>query len=125
MEIRTCLLISEDCDDQLEFSEALYEISSDTIMITVTHARKAMDLLQRKVHLPDFIFLDLSINEIHPDVFLTALKSDSDLEKIPIIAYGDYSEFDQVTTEGITAFLERDYSYSDLRVFLMKVINKG
>ncbi len=122
MRSRTCLLVSEDPDDQLEFSEALNEISSDTILIIVVHAEKAMELLIKKLHVPDFIFFDLSVNGIQPDIFFSALQNDPMLERIPLVVYGDYSQYDEVKTDGISTFLNRECTYSDLRIFLEKIV---
>jgi CheY-like chemotaxis protein len=124
MVLRTFLLVSDDPDDQLEFSEALYEVSSDTVLINVAHAEKAMLFLDRKLCLPQYIILDLSVEGIHPDDFLTRLQSDPVLQHIPVIAYGDYSDFDRIKSGGISAFLNRDSSYSDLRVFLRRIVKE-
>jgi hypothetical protein len=124
MRIRTCLLISDDPDDHLEFSEALYEVSSDTILVSIVNAHKSLDLLKAKVYLPDFIFFDLS-DGVHADVFLTTIQKDPILENVPVIVYGGYPEFEKITTLGVSAFLSDDYSYSDLRSFLKKILEGG
>jgi CheY-like chemotaxis protein len=125
MVLRTFLLVSDDPDDQLEFSEALYEVSSDTILINVAHAEKAMAFLDKKVCLPEYIILDLSVNGVDPNEFLTKLEKDPLLQRIPVIAYGDYSDFDKIKSNGISAFLNRDSSYSDLRVFLTRIVKQA
>ena len=122
MALRTCLLISDDPDDHLEFSEAMYEVSNDTILISLVNARKAMDLLKANICVPDFIFFDLS-DGVHADVFLTAMQKNPIMENVPVIVYGDYSEYERITTLGVAAYLNKDYSYSDLRAFLKKVLN--
>jgi CheY-like chemotaxis protein len=123
MILRTCLLVSDDPDDHLEFSEALYEISSDTILMTVADANKALELLTMKRHVPDYILLDLAMNGINTDAFLEALHSDPELDNITVIAYGEYADFGKVKTPGISVFLNSGFTYSDLRNFLSKIVN--
>jgi hypothetical protein len=122
MIVRTCLLVSDDPDDHVEFSEALYEISSDVILVTVTHPGKAVDLLLLRQCVPSYIFLNLEMNGLNPDDFLMAVERNVDLQGIEIIAYGDYSDYEKLKTRRISAFLNHQMSYSELRNFLQKVV---
>jgi two-component SAPR family response regulator len=123
MMVKTCLLVSDDPDDHIEFSEALYEISNEIILISVTHPKKALDLLLMKKCNPDFIFVNLEMNGFSPDDFLTAIEQDPDLERISLIAFGEYSEYDKLKSRRISSFMNNDTSYSELRNFLAKVVN--
>ncbi|MEX2234197.1 MAG: hypothetical protein WD824_18680 [Cyclobacteriaceae bacterium] len=123
MIVKTCLLVSDDPDDHIEFSEALYEISNDIVVISVTHPKKALDLLSMKKCRPDFIFVNLEMNGCSPDEFLTAIEKDHDLENIRLIAFGEYGEYDKIKTRRISCFMNNDISFSELRNFLAKVIN--
>src|SRR5688500_10502081 len=118
MIVRTCLLVSDDPDDHIEFSEALYEISNDVILVTVTHPGKAVDLLVLRQCVPSYIFLNLEMNGLNPDDFLMAVEANADLKGIEIIAYGEYGDYDKLKTRRVTAFLNHQMSYTELRNFL-------
>lgn len=124
MIVRTCLLVSDDPDDHIEFSEALYEISNDVILVTVTHPGKAIELLALRQCVPAYIFLNLEMTGYDADDFLTAIEANGDLEGIEIIAYGEYSDYDKLKTRRISAFLNHQMSYTELRNFLQKVVAK-
>lgn len=122
MIVRTCLLVSDDPDDHIEFSEALYEISNDVILVTVAHAEKAVDLLALRQCVPAYIFLNLAMSGFDPDIFLKAVEGNPELDAVEIIAYGEYADYEKIKTRRITAFLDQQMSYADLRKFLQKVI---
>lgn len=121
MTIRTCLLVTDDPDDHIEFSEALYEISSDTVLLAVTDPGKALTLVALKRLIPDYIIVDLGMSDFSADVFFDSLDEDPGLENIPLIAYGEFSDLEKVKTGRISAFLNNDSSYSGLRSLLVKI----
>jgi hypothetical protein len=119
MIVRTCLLISDDPDDHVEFSEALYDISDDTVLVTVSDIGKAIDLVAVKKCVPEFILLNVAIPEFRPDKFFDALNDDPALKNVQVITYGDG---DPIHSPRITAFLDQDVSYSELKETLRRVI---
>ena len=120
MIVRTCLLISDDPDDHVEFSEALYEVSDDAVLIAVSDVQKALDLLKHKKCLPEFIFLYMDIPAFEPDIFFEALQEDEQLTKVKVIAYGNQ---EQVTHSPlITMFLSSDMNYSELKDALRRIL---
>ncbi|MGC1243319.1 MAG: hypothetical protein WA874_17135 [Chryseosolibacter sp.] len=123
MTVRTCLLVSDDPDDHVEFTEALFEISGDVIVLIVPDAKRAADLVLSKRHVPDFMIVDLApVNDFSHEDFFTTLHGDPDFEDMFILAYGDYSDYETVKTKYVSAFLERDTTYSDMRALLRKVV---
>lgn len=123
MAVRTCLLVSDDPDDHIEITEALYEISDDAVLVGITHAQKAMDLLALKRLLPDYVILNLAITGFNPDVFIKTLEEDPELQKIRLIAYGDDEDYRKLKSPRIAAFLNSDASYSELRNFLEDMLD--
>jgi response regulator RpfG family c-di-GMP phosphodiesterase len=122
MGVRTCLLVSDDPDDHIEFTEALSEISDDIIVLIIPDVRRAADLVLSKRHIPDYLIVDLAMSGFSHDDFFSTLRSDKDFSEIVILAYGDQTDYERVTTKCISAFLERDSTYSDLRTLLRKVV---
>lgn len=121
MIVRTCLLISEDPDDHVEFSEALYEIANDIVLITVSDAGKAMDLLMLKRCIPDFIILSGGIGSEEADRFFDVLESDPLLRDIMVIAYGEWELLD---LPRVGARIGIDLSFSELKDALRRAIER-
>ena len=122
MSVRTCLLVSDDPDDHIEFTEALYGISDDVIVLIVPDPKRAADLVLSKRHIPDYLIVDLAMNGFSHDDFFATLHRDPDFGKIFIIGYGDDADYDNQKTKPYSAFLNKDSTYSDIRTLLQKVI---
>ena len=125
MTVRTCLLVSDDPDDHVEITEALYEVADDIVVFVVTDARRAASLLRSKRHIPDYFIVDVGVNGFTHDDFFSSLKTDPHYKSMFILAYGDPSDYERMRSAGISAFMERDTSYSEIREFLRKVLNGG
>ena len=124
MVVRTCLLVSDDPDDHIEFSEALYEISDDIVLVSVAHPEKALGLLALRQCFPSFIFLNLEMNGFQPDDFIKSIEENQDLDGIDLIAYGEYGDYDKLKTRRVSAFINSDMSYTELRNFLQKIVKR-
>ena len=73
MLIRTSLLVTDDHDDHVAFSEALSEISAQTIVLVALDSVKALALVRSKKFIPDYFFLDLSMPGIKINSFLKVI----------------------------------------------------
>src|SRR5687767_1964240 len=118
MSVKTCLLISDDPDDHHAFSEALTEISENTIVLIVIESKKALELVISKRHIPDYIFIDLSMHGIRINSFLKDIKNDQDLSLIPTVVYGEEASFEKIEGSEKVIFFNKEYEYSELRDFL-------
>lgn len=122
MIVKTCLLISDDPDDHIEFSEALNEISEECVMITVSDVRNAIDLLLHKKCLPEFVLLNLGIADFSSDDFFNALDGDVLFKNIRIIAYGDTVDSETADLSRINRFIGSDLGFSELKKKLESVM---
>ena len=122
MTARTCLLVSDDPDDQIEFDEALQEISSDIILVTVTDVSKAIDFLTLGQCVPAFVFLNVETDGFDPEDLLRTVAANPDLERIKFITYGEYGDHDKLPVTRITTFLNNEVNYTDLRNFLERLM---
>lgn len=118
MTAKTCLLVTDDPDDHQAFTEALSEISSRTIVLVVLDSDKALELMQSKRHIPDYIFVDLSMQGIRTNTFLSTIKGDPDIHSVPTVVYGTKSAFDRIEDVEGLIFFNKEYEYSELRNFL-------
>lgn len=122
MKVKTCLLVSDDPDDHVQFAEACYEVSSDIVLLVVMDATKALELLASKRHIPDYLILDLALSSLNSDEFFKTLVESLDLKTVSLIAYGDFSHLSRIQHDRVTAFVDYDFSYSRLRGILEKVV---
>ena len=122
MIVKTCLLISDDPDDHIEFSEALNEVAEECVMITVSDVRKAIDLLVHRKCVPEFVLLNLGIPEFSSDDFFHALDGDSLLKNIQIVAYGDTVDSESVDLSRVNRFIDSDLTFSELKKELESII---
>lgn len=119
MTIRTALLVSDDPDDPVEFSEALYQISDDTVLVTVSDVNKAIDLLRLKHCVPDFVFVNTAIEGFAPDRFFDTLEHDPGLRGVKVLVFGDPVSYD---SDRIMARLYGHLSFSRLKKALSDMI---
>ena len=122
MIVKTCLLISDDPDDHIEFSEALYDISDEIVVMTVLDFRKAIDLLVTKKCVPEFVVLNLGMSDFAPDNFFTVLREDRALTNVKVIAYGEGGELKRDDSARINRFLHDDLPFSELKKELKAVL---
>jgi hypothetical protein len=122
MQLKTCLLITDDPDDHQAFSEALSEISDNTILIVILDSKKASLLLREKKYTPDYIFVDLSMHGIHISEFMDGVSMGNAFKSIPTILYGEEEELKKVPQSYGKPFFSKDYNYAELRSFLMEVL---
>ena len=116
-----CLLVTNDPDDFLEFSEALNEISDDAILVAVADTTRAIKLLQEKLQRPDFILINLSMYGGMPETFLKLLIDHDTLKRVPVVGYGASENLDGVKSR-ISQFLGEDFSYADLKKSLTALL---
>ena len=121
MIIKTCLLISDDPDDHIEFSEALYEVSNDAVLVTVSDMKKSIDLLLLQKCVPEFIFLNLSIADLDLKGLFHALDRPG-LDGIQVVAYAEPADATEERHQGITSFLDINSSYSQLKTYLRELL---
>jgi CheY-like chemotaxis protein len=121
MAIQICLLVSDDLDDHQAISEALAEVSQNTVLLNVLNSQKALLLLKEPTYRPDYLMLDLSMHGIKVNSILNTVKGNNTEPKIPTIVFGYPDKFSQITdTEGLI-FFNKDFGYSELHDFFRKM----
>lgn len=122
MEVKTCLLVTDDPDDHQAFSEAFSDVSREAIVLNVLDSNKALNLLQSKKHIPDYFFIDLSMHGMRVNTFLKIFRNDPSISKIPTVLYGLESDIDKVDDRRDLLFFNKEFGYAELRNFLKKFI---
>ena len=83
----TILLIDDDPDDQLIFTDLLDELETTVQCKTVNNGAEAMAYLETAPRLPSFIFLDLNMPRMSGFQCLTKIKEDERFKHIPVLIY--------------------------------------
>ena len=91
------LLADDDKDDRLFFENALKEITIPTQLKTVNDGEELMDYLGKNLkHLPDILFLDLSMPRKTGYECLTEIKENIKLKEIHVVVFSTSYSRDKV-----------------------------
>jgi CheY-like chemotaxis protein len=84
----TILLADDDVDDRIFFDKALKEIPITTELKTVNNGEQLMEYLtQNTGHLPDILFLDLSMPRKTGFECLSEIKENTKLKDLPVVMF--------------------------------------
>ena len=80
-------LIDDDVDDQFFFKEVIESISPTLHCDTAPNGKIALDKLKASASLPHIIFLDLNMPVMNGFDFLSQIKKENPLSKIPVCIF--------------------------------------
>ncbi|WP_372752519.1 response regulator [Mariniflexile sp.] len=90
--IYNIVLVDDDEDDRMLFSEALEEISLKTSLSLFKHGQELLDyLFQPNIQLPSLIFLDINMPIVNGMQCLTEIRSKPELKDLFIAMYSTSS----------------------------------
>ena len=113
--LRTCLILSDDPDDHIEISEAIYEVSGNAAVMFMSDAEKAIELILLRNIMPDIIIVDTALDGFNRDLFFETIQHDHHLSAVTVVAYGATDELSHWDHPNVCVFLENDISYTALR----------
>lgn len=120
------LLADDDEDDCLFFKEALDEINVSTSLSMVHDGVQLMDFLKNNIsNLPDVIFLDLNMPRKNGLECLSEIKSDKELENIPVIIFSTSLDSEIVTNlyyKGASFYIRKPGDFSKLKLVIEKAL---
>lgn len=121
---KTILLIDDDEDEQVIFTEALKEVSSSIKCIFAITAEEGLKLVR---HLqPSCVFLDINMPMLNGFECLEYIKKDEHLDKIPVVIYStgiNKSVSERAIKEGATACIKKEGSIHELASSLKKFLS--
>ena len=125
---RTFFIVDDDIDDQDLFIEAVNEVDGSIECYSASDCEEALDLLKnRKIGLPDMIFLDLNMPRLNGKQCLAELKKEAHLRDIPVIIYSTSSEkrdIEETSRLGAAHFLTKPNKFEELCKALSFVVSK-
>jgi CheY-like chemotaxis protein len=114
---KTCLLIDDDIDDQEIFCLALDKISFPFDCHIANNGFEALQKLEEKSVLPDYIFLDLNMPRMNGKECLRELKKNPRLRNIPVVIYSTSSSLSDINDTkalGAKDFIIKPFSLDAL-----------
>jgi CheY-like chemotaxis protein len=121
------LLVDDDADDRLLFTDALKEIDRTLQCEEVINGIQALYSLRTGTTLPDLIFLDLNMPKMNGYECLRELKKAEGIREIPVVIYSTSnakSEEQRMLISGAKHFLTKPADFTVLISELEKILRK-
>jgi hypothetical protein len=120
MNVKTCLLITDDPDDHQAFTEAIAKLSDQITVLIVVDSKKGLALVTSGKYVPDYLLIDLTSIGSDLEAFTAQLRSAS----MPVLLYGQPSQLAEISAHRFLTFLPKEYEYSRLQSVLRDFINQ-
>ncbi|HEY0744639.1 MAG TPA: hypothetical protein VGD40_24395 [Chryseosolibacter sp.] len=121
--ITTTLLISDDLDDHLSFTEAFAKVLPSMVVVAVLSQDKAIELLSSRKLVPDYVFLDLTSPDSDVSALLNSIRRNEDGKHITFTAYGAEEAYSGGELASISRF-DKDYEFPQLVSFFEDLLNQ-
>ncbi len=122
--ISSIILADDDLDDHDFFKDALNDIAPSVNLSIVEDGDALLALL--KHYVPDFIFLDLDMPSKNGLECLTEIKTNPDLQSIPIVIFSSTSRPANIDTAyemGADLFFIKPSNYNDLVASIRAILS--
>jgi CheY-like chemotaxis protein len=120
------LLVDDDEDDRMLFTEAFSELKINTSVVTLNDGIQLMEwLTQESTLLPHFLFLDLNMPRKNGMECLNEIKSNDKLKDIFVAIYStSYNEKDVEETflNGANVYITKPNNFNALKKVLEKAV---
>lgn len=126
MNPRRILLIDDDVDDQLIFTDMISEITTGVECIIAGNGVEGLQLLKSGAPAPSLIFLDLNMPLMNGFDCLKRIKEDKKLKHIPVIIFTTSdSPVDKKRTseQGAEMFLTKTPDFKKLKSKLSEILD--
>ena len=123
----TFFLIDDDEDDRELFDIALDGLEQRPLYYSAPNGIKALNMLEAKEVIPDYIFLDLNMPQMSGRDCLIALKNNTELSKIPVVIFStssDGRDISETRELGAIHFITKPPKTSELTRILSNFILK-
>ncbi len=113
---KNVLMVDDDADDQLLFTNALQEIDATMHYEIANNGIEALEKL--KTFIPDVVFLDLNMPLMNGIECLAAMKSNKKFIDIPVIIFTTTNDKEAIAITkamGATAFFHKPIEFHKLR----------
>lgn len=124
----TLMLIDDDADDVMIFTEATREIDKDIICITAKDGIAALKYLtDPSSFLPDYIFLDLRMPKMSGQKCIEEIKKIDALRDIPVFVYStstDKEDILNLENKGAVMFISKPTDPDEIYYVLSNILGE-
>ncbi len=127
--IKTILLVDDDPDDQLLFTEAMHDADDAVFCLTADHGIDALYKLNfGQANLPGLIFMDVNMPRMNGIECLKEIKKTDLLKEIPVIMYSTscspaYQK--ECFDSGAALYVEKPSDFMQLCNLLRQIVTTG
>lgn len=111
------LLIDDDEDDREIFSSAIARVGAVKKFTECSCPVAALKSLEQRELKPDIIFLDLNMPKMNGHEFLTRIKSNAELSKIPVVIFSTSGNSRNIKASmdlGASDYITKPYRFDAL-----------
>lgn len=122
----TLLLVEDDEDDRMFFSQAIKEIDIDVCFKSLTNGLEALNYLETSAALPHAIFLDINMPIVDGYNCLKQIRSNACYDDIVIFMYSTcyiQETANKFKNAGADFYIRKPISFKELKQLIEKALN--
>lgn len=123
---KSILLVEDDADDRMLFTEALYELTTDILLRTASHCDDGIESLIRPYdELPDLVVMDINMPGKNGLECLEDIRNHSRLNTLPVVILStdtDESVIRDAYRRGANFYISKPNSFQALKREVHKLI---
>ena len=120
------LVIEDDMIEVMKLNRTISSLKQKHNIIEAKNGEEALEILNKKINLPDIILLDLNMPKINGIEFLRILKNDDVLKYIPTVVLTtskNHKDVLECYKIGIAGYLLKPLKYEDYVSKIEKMLN--
>ena len=123
---KSIALAEDDSDDQLLFTEALKQVSQESVLHTMPNGMFLLDFLEeRRASLPDVIVLDVNMPGMSGIECLKIIRKTTGLDHLPVIIMStstNHKTIDDAFASGANSYAVKPGKFDDLKKIVGKIV---
>lgn len=124
---KSILLVEDDADDRMLFTDALYELTSDIKLKTANHCDDGIDaLISPYEELPDIVVMDINMPGKNGLECLEDIRNHARLKRLPVIILStdnDEKVIRDAFKRGANFYISKPNSFQALKKELQKILS--
>jgi len=124
---KSILLVEDDADDRMLFTDALNEITSEVRLRTASHCNDGIDaLIKPQDELPDLVVMDINMPGKNGLECLEDIRSHPRLKKLPVVILSTGTDKDVIRDayrRGANFYISKPNSFQELKRQVQKIIS--